>query len=340
MPLPTRKVGASDVTAIGYGAMGISAFYGKPLPDEERFKVLDAVYENGCTFWDTANIYADSEELIGKWFKRTGKRDEIFLATKFGIVGESESDPGRTINGTPEYAVQALEASLKRLGTDYIDLWYLHRADPQVPIELSVRAMAEQVKAGNVKYIGLSEVSEQTLRRAHAVHPISAVEVEYSPFTLDIEDPKVGLLKAARELGVTIVAYSPLGRGLITGRYTSPDDFEEGDFRRQVPRYSKENFPNILKLVDGLKKIGAKYNATPGQIALAWLLAQGEDVIPIPGTTKIPNLKENLDAANIKLTPEDIQEVRRIANEADASNGPRYPPRLYAVLFANTPPLQ
>ncbi|KAH9901325.1 Aldo/keto reductase [Cubamyces lactineus] len=340
MPLPTRKVGTSSVSAIGYGAMGISAFYGKPLPDEERFKVLDAVYENGCTFWDTANIYADSEELIGKWFKRTGKRDEIFLATKFGIVGESGSGHDRTINGTPEYAVQALEASLKRLGTDHVDLWYLHRADPQVPIELTIRAMAEQVKAGKVKYIGLSEISEQTLRRAHAVHPISAIEVEYSPFTLDIEDPKVGLLKAARELGVTIVAYSPLGRGLITGRYTSPDDFEEGDFRRQVPRYSRENFPNILKLVNGLKKIGEKYNATPGQIALAWLLAQGEDVIPIPGTTKIPNLKENLDAANIKLTPEDVQEVRRIANEADAANGPRYPPRLYAVLFADTPPLQ
>ncbi|KAI9062204.1 Aldo/keto reductase [Trametes sanguinea] len=340
MPLPTRKVGNSEVTAIGYGAMGIAAFYGKPMPDEERFKVLDAVYENGCTFWDTADRYADSEDLIGKWFRRTGKRSEIFLATKFGIVENAE----RTINGTPEYAVQALDASLKRLGTDYVDLWYLHRADPLVPIEVvppvTVRAMAEQVKAGKVKYLGLSEVSESTLRRAHAVHPISAIEVEYSPFTLDIEDPKVGLLKAARELGVTVVAYAPLGRGLITGKYKGPEDFEEGDFRRQVPRYSKENFPNILKIAEGLQKLGEKYNATAGQISLAWILAQGEDIIPIPGTTKIPNLKENLDAAKIKLSPEDIQEVRRIANEADASKGPRYPARLFAVLFADTPALQ
>ncbi|KAI0360383.1 Aldo/keto reductase [Trametes cingulata] len=336
MPLPTRKLGDSDVTAIGYGAMGISAFYGKPLPDEERFKVLDAVYENGCTFWDTADRYADSEELIGKWFKRTGKRKEIFLATKFGQV----PDPDRAINGTPEYTAQAVDASLKRLGTDYIDLWYLHRADPLVPIELTVGAMAEQVKLGKVKYIGLSEVSEETLRRAHAVHPIAALEVEYSPFTLDIEDPKVGLLKAARELGVKIIAYSPLGRGLLTGRYKGPEDFDEDDFRRKVPRYSKENFPNILKIADGLKKIGEKYNATAGQVALAWLLAQGDDVIPIPGTTKIPNLKENLDSVHIKLSPEDVQEVRRIAVEADAAKGPRYPARLQAVLFADTPPLQ
>ncbi|KAI8986631.1 Aldo/keto reductase [Trametes punicea] len=336
MSLPTRKIGNSEVSAIGYGAMGIAAFYGKPLPDEERFKVLDAVYENGCKFWDTADRYADSEELIGKWFKRTGKRDEIFLATKFGIV----SDPDRAVNGTPEYAVKALNASLKRLGTDHVDLWYLHRADPQVPIELTIRAMAEQVKAGKVKYIGLSEVSEKTLRRAHAVHPISALQVEYSPFTLDIEDPKIGLLKAARELGITIIAYAPLGRGLVTGRYKSPEDFEEGDFRRQVPRYSKENFPNILKLVDGLKRIGEKYNITPGQVSLAWILAQGEDVIPIPGTTKIPNLKENLDALKVKLSPEDIKEVRKIAIEADVAKGPRYPPRLFSVLFADTPLLQ
>ncbi|KAI0371350.1 Aldo/keto reductase [Pilatotrama ljubarskyi] len=344
MPLPTRKVGDSDVSAIGYGAMGISAFYGKPLPDEERFKVLDAVYENGCTFWDTADRYADSEELIGKWFKRTGKRDEIFLATlwirytlkstvshmatKFGQV----PDPDRAINGTPEYAVQALDASLKRLGTDHVDL-----ADPLVPIELSVGAMAEQVKLGKVKYIGLSEA---TLRRAHAVHPISALQVEYSPFTLDIEDPDVGLLKAARELGIKIIAYSPLGRGLLTGRYKGPEDFDEDDFRRKVPRYSKENFPNILKIADGLKKIGEKYNATAGQVALAWLLAQGDDVIPIPGTTKIPNLQENLDSVNIKLSPEDVQEVREIAVRADAANGPRYPARLQAVLYADTPPLQ
>ncbi|OBZ78307.1 Aldo-keto reductase yakc [NADP(+)] [Grifola frondosa] len=352
MPLPTRKIGSTDVTAIGYGAMGIAAFYGAPLPDEERFKVLDAVYDSGCRMWDTADRYADSEVLIGNWLKRTGKRSDIFLATKFGLV----SDPDRAVNGTPEYVPVALDRSLKRLGVDYVDLYYLHRADPTVPIELTVRAMAEQVKyapllsaqpftshtttrAGKVKYLGLSECSAETLRRAHAVHPISALQVEYSPFTLDIEDEKIGLLKTARELGVTIVAYAPLGRGLITGKYRSPDDFEPSDFRRGVARYSRENFPNILKLADGLQRLGERHGASAGQVSLAWLLAQGDDVIPIPGTTKISNLKENLGALSVKLSPEDVQEVRAIADAANAAQGPRYPPRLFAVLFADTPPL-
>ncbi|GBE89155.1 Aldo-keto reductase yakc [NADP(+)] [Sparassis crispa] len=285
--------------------------------------------------WDTANVYQDSEVLLGKWFKRTGKRNEIFLATKFGVFNSG----GRTINGDPEYVHQAFETSLKRLGVDKVELYYLHRPDPTVPIERTVGAMAELVKAGKVKYLGLSECSADTLRRAHAVHPISALQVEYSPFTLDIEDEKIGLLKTARELGVTIIAYSPLGRGLITGKYRSPDDFDEDDARRKVPRYSKENFPNILKLADGLKRIGDRHGATAGQVSLAWLLAQGPDVIPIPGTTKIPSLKENLDAAKLTLTREEVQEVRDIAKVANAANGPRYRPALEAVLFADTPPL-
>jgi len=336
MALPLRKIGDTPVTAIGYGAMGIAAFYGKTQPDEERFKILDAVLDNGCKFWDTADIYMDSEDLIGNWFKRTGKRDEIFLATKCGIVHQ----PGRSVNGEPEYIKQACARSLKRLGIDQIDLYYLHRADPQTPIELSVGAMAELVKEGKVKYIGLSEVSANTLRRAHAVHPIAAVQVEYSPFTLDIEDPKIGLLATARELGVKIVAYSPLGRGLITGKYKGPEDFEESDFRRRVPRFSKENFPNILKLADGLKAIGDRHNATAGQVALAWLLAQGDDVLPIPGTTKIPSLKENLTAAHLVLTPAEVEEVREIAKAADASNGLRYPEAMMATLFVETPALK
>jgi len=317
--------------------MGLSIAYGPVGTDEERLKVLDAVYESGCTFWDTADVYGDNELLIGKWLKNTGKRNEIFLATKFGAGGGNSGSATRMIRGDPEYVHEAINRSLSRLGVDYVDLYYLHRADRTVPIEHTVAAMAELVRAGKVKHIGLSEISASTLRRAHAVHPISAIEVEYSPFTLDIEDESIGLLKTARELGVKIVAYSPLGRGLLTGRYKSPDDFGEGDFRKLVPRYSKENFPKILELVDGLKEIGKKYDATAGQISLAWVLAQGEDVIPIPGTTKLQNLKENMDAGKIKLSPEDVQAVREVADKANAAQGDRYPEAYMKALFADTP---
>ncbi|CAL1702796.1 unnamed protein product [Somion occarium] len=335
--LPTRKIGNTDVTAIGFGGMRLSIqVYGQFPPDEERLKLLDAVYENGCLNWDTADVYGDSEELFGRWFKRTGKRNEIFLATKFGLRMQG----GRLVNGDPEYVKEAFEKSLKRLGVDHIDLYYLHRPDPTVPIEKTVAAMAEFVKQGKVKYLGLSECSANTLRRAHAVHPISAVQTEYSPFMLDIEDEKIGLLKTAKELGISIVAYSPLGRGMLTGRYKGPEDFEEGDWRGTIPRYSKENFPNILKLVDGLKKIGERHNATAGQVALAWLLAQDEKIIPIPGTTKEKYLKENLGALNVELTPAEIQEVREVARKADATQGQRYEDFMMAVLYGDTPALE
>ncbi|KAJ6459871.1 NADP-dependent oxidoreductase domain-containing protein [Mycena sanguinolenta] len=334
MSTPTRKIGNSTFPAIGFGAMGIAAFYGAVESDEERFKVLDAAHAAGCTFWDTADVYNDSEELIGKWLKCTGKRADIFLCSKFGIT------PSRTSNGSPEYARKATESSLKKLGVDYIDLYYLHRADSNTPIEHTIAAMAEFVNAGKVKHLGLSEVSADTLRRAHAVHPIAAVQVEYSPFTLDIEDPKIGLLAAARELGVKIVAYAPLGRGLLTGQYKSPDDFEEGDFRKAVPRYNAENFPNILKIADGLKSIGAKHDgATAGQVAIAWVLSQGEDIIPIPGTKKIKYLEENIAAGKLKLSADGIQAVRDVAAQADAAQGDRYPARTMSLLFADTPPL-
>ncbi|KAJ7617150.1 Aldo/keto reductase [Roridomyces roridus] len=333
---PTRKIGGVSVSAIGYGAMGIAGAYGAVPNDEHRFKLLDAAYAAGCTMWDTADIYMDSEDLLGQWFKRTGKRNEIFLATKFGIVGYA---PGqRAVNGSKEYARTSIEKSLKRLGVNYVDLFYLHRADIHVPIEESVAAMAEFVKEGKVKFLGLSEVSSATLRRAHAVHPIAAVQVEYSPFTLDIEDPKIGLLETCRELGVAVVAYSPLGRGLLTGQYKSPDDFEPTDFRRMVERYNAQNFPNILKIVDGLAEVGKNYGgATPGQIALAWLLAQGEDIIPIPGTTKLKYLEENLGAAKITLSKEDAAKVRELAAAADAQQGARYPPGLSETMFVDTP---
>ncbi|KAJ7922672.1 NADP-dependent oxidoreductase domain-containing protein [Mycena leptocephala] len=336
MSFPTRKIAGVSVSAIGFGAMGIAGAYGAVGDDEERFKVLDAAYAAGCTMWDTADIYGDSEELLGKWFKRTGKRDEIFLATKFGFVAMT----GRVIDGSPEYARKAVEKSLKRLGVECIDLYYLHRADPHVPIEHTVREMAEFVKEGKVKYLGLSEVSAATLRRAHAVHPIAAVQVEYSPFTLDIEDPKFALLETCRELGIATIAYSPLGRGLLSGIYRSPDDFDKDDFRRLIERYSAANFPNILKIADGLTDIGKKYNATSSQVALAWLLAQGDDVIPIPGTKKLKYLEENLAAVKVALSAEDVTAIRKLAVDADAQQGGRYPPGLLEVMFVDTPALE
>jgi len=244
------------------------------------------------------------------------------------------------VKADPDFVHKAFDSSIRRLGVDHVDLYYLHRVDQSVPIELTVREMAKLVHAGKVKYLGLSECSAATLRRAHAVHPISALQVEYSPFTLDIEDEKIALLKTARELGVTILAYAPLGRGLLTGRFKSPDDFEANDWRRGVARYSKENFPNILKLVDGLKQVGVRKNATAGQVALAWVLAQGEDIIPLAGTTKVQNLDENLGAFKVNITANDNEEIRTIAKIADAAKADRYPPAGMGVLLGDTPPLK
>jgi len=338
MSVASRKIGNTSVSAIGYGAMGIAGFYGKPLPDEERFKILDAVYESGCTNWDTADVYGDSEELIGKWFKRTGKRSEIFLATKFGAVFTKEYS--KPVNSDPEYVKIAFERSLKKLGVDYVDLYYLHRADKSVPIEKTVAAMAELVKQGKVKYIGISEVSEKTLRRAHAVHPISALQIEYSPFCLDIEHPDVGLLKTCQELGIAVVAYSPLGRGLLTGKYKSQDDFEEDDFRRTVPKYSKENFPKILHIANEIGAIGAKHGSQASTVTLAWLLAQSDNVIPIPGTRNVKYLHENMAALKLKLSPEEITEVRKISERAvEEVQGDRYGLGAQELTLVDTVPL-
>ncbi|KIK79492.1 hypothetical protein PAXRUDRAFT_834063 [Paxillus rubicundulus Ve08.2h10] len=331
---PTRNFGKEDVplSAIGFGGMVLSASYGDIEADEERFKVLDTALSKGCNFWDTANIYGDNEALIGKWFKKSGKRDQIFLATKFGIVRDRPTRYG--VDGSAKNVHESFNKSVELLGVPYVDLFYLHRPDPDVPIEESVGAMADLVKQGKVKYLGLSECSADTLRRAYAIHPIAAIQVEYSPFTLDIE--KNDVLKTARDLGTKIIAYSPLGRGLLTGRYKSPDDFDAHDFRRNIPKYSKENFPKILKLVEEFANIGKEYGATPGQVALAWLLAQGDDVIPIPGTKKIKYLEENLAAANVSLSPETVQKVRDIA-EAAVFDGDRYPGSGMKLLFGDTP---
>lgn len=259
----------------------------------------------------------------------------MFLATKFANV--FLPDGTRTIRGDAAYVRESIEKSLKRLGLDSVDLYYVHRIDKNVPIEETMGVLKELVEAGKIKYIGLSECSSDTLRRACAVHPVAAVQIEYSPFSLDIEREDIGLLKTCRELGVAIVCYSPLGRGMLTGQLKSPDDFEANDFRRMSPRFSKENFPKNLELVQRLAEIAKRKNCTPGQLTLAWILAQGDDFILIPGTTKIKNLEENVAAINVKLSPEEIQEIRTACENADVRGG-RYPEAFSSALFADSAP--
>ncbi|PIG86876.1 hypothetical protein AARAC_009009 [Aspergillus arachidicola] len=350
MSLPQRSlgIGGPRVTAVGLGLMGMSAFYGKPAPDAERFELLDHAFASGELFWDTADVYGDSEDLIGRWFQRNpGKRDQIFLATKFGIAG-----PG-VARGDPEYVKLACNRSLARLGVDHIDLYYVHRVDKSVPIEKTVAALVDLKKysfppnsrfcalsnplnrEGKIRYIGLSEVSARTLRRAHAVHPISALQVEYSLFTLEIEARGIDLLDVCRELDVAVVAYSPLGRGMLTGKYKDPSDFEEGDFRKLAPRYSHENFANNLKLVDSLHRMAHQKGCTGSQLVLAWLLAQGNDIIPIPGTTRIQNLDENIGALHVSLSQDEIKDIRGKVEQATIY-GERYPAAFAQTLLADT----
>lgn len=330
--IPTRRIGNEKVSALGYGAMTIGGVaYGQfNQSDEDRFKVLDKLVELGCTNWDTADVYGDSEVLIGKWFKRTGKRDEIFLATKFALTPAGPC-------GTPEYIKEASARSLEKLGVNTIDLYYVHRIDSKVPIETTIGALAELVKAGKIRYIGLSEPSPATLRRAHKVHPIAAIQVEYSPFMLDIEE-KGHLLETARELGVAVVAYSPLGRGLLTGQVTSHNDIPDDDFRKNIPKYSEANFPKILTLVSKIKEVGTRHDATPGQVTLAFMLAQGDDIIPIPGTRTAKYVEENLGALKVTLSSEDIKVIRQASVEAELS-GDHYPPGYMQFLYGDTPEL-
>jgi len=310
--------------------MGIGGLaYGKIEGDDEsRFAVLDKLVELGCTNWDTADIYGDSEVLIGNWFKRTGKRDKIFLATKFALTPNGPC-------GTPEYIKEASAKSLQRLGVDTIDLYYVHRIDQKVPIETTMAALVELVNAGKIRYIGLSEPSPATLRRAHKVHPIAAIQVEYSPFVMDIEQ-KGHLLETARELGIAVVAYSPLGRGLLTGQITSHADLPDDDFRRNIPKYSEANFPKMASLVSKIKEVGKRHNATAGQVTLAFLLAQGDDIIPIPGTKKIQYAEENLGALKIKLTPQEITTIRQAITETELT-GDQYPAGHMSNLYGDTP---
>ncbi|KAK3072394.1 hypothetical protein LTR53_006887 [Teratosphaeriaceae sp. CCFEE 6253] len=336
--LPTAKLGKNGphVTRMGYGAMGLSAFYGAPKPDEERFKVLDKCYEAGELFWDSADMYMDNEDLLGNWFKANpGKREHIFLATKFA----NRNDNGkRSVDSSPEYCRQACERSLQRLGLPHIDLYYAHRLDGKTPVEKTVGEMKKLQQEGKIKYIGLSECSSESLRRACKVVHIDAVQIEYSPFSLDIESEQIGLLKTCRELGCAVVAYSPIGRGMLGGSIRSPADFEEGDFRTFAPRFSEENFPKNLKLVDQITEIAKKRDSTPSQLTLAWLLAQGDDIFPIPGTTNLQRLDENLGALQLKLSKDEEQEIRRAIEAAEPAGG-RYPESFAAACFADTPPL-
>ncbi|KAI0175575.1 Aldo/keto reductase [Hypoxylon sp. FL1284] len=336
-PIPSRPLGKNGplVPRIGYGAMGTSLGYGKPLPDEERLAILDHAYKNGSTFWDTSDFYGDSEDLIGRWFARTGKRSEIFLATKFGGVDLGNDNFG--FRGDVAYVREACEKSLRRLRTDHIDLWYPHRLDGSTPVEYIVAEMVKMKDEGKIRHLGLCEVSAATLRRAHAVHPIAAVQVEYSPFTTGIESAPNGLLAACRELGVAVVAYAPLARGLLAGRVRSPDDFEQTDVRRFYPRFSAENFPKNLRLADEIVASAAKRKrCTPAQLTLAWLLSQGDDIFPIPGTTKLAFLEENCAAASIELTAEEANRIRSLVDEASCL-GTRYSAAHSLALFADTP---
>ena len=316
--MPRRQLGANgpSVSAVGLGCMGMSDFYGA-ADDERSIRTIHHALDLGIDFLDTADIYGPftNERLVGRAIR--GRRGEVVLATKFGNV-RTEDGKWLGINGRPEYVRQACDASLQRLAVDTIDVYYQHRVDPETPIEDTVGAMAELVKAGKVRYLGLSEASPATIRRAHAVHPIAALQTEYSLWTREPED---GVLDTCRELGIAFVAYSPLGRGFLTGRFRSIDDLAPDDWRRKNPRFQGENFQKNLDLVARVEALAARKGCTPAQLAIAWLLSRGADVIPIPGSTRPARVEENAAAASITLTPAEIAELDAVG---ESVAGPRY----------------
>jgi aryl-alcohol dehydrogenase-like predicted oxidoreductase len=314
-------LGDLTVSSLGLGCMGMSQSYGDTTDETESIATLHAAIDAGCTFLDTADVYGDgaNEELVGRAL--AGRRDQVVLATKFGFKRPAGATTVPTVvDGSPEYARQAIDASLRRLGVDHVDLWYLHRRDPQVPIEETVGAMAAMVEAGKVRYLGLSEVNGETVRAAHAVHPITAVQSEWSLWT---RDPETVVLPTLRELGVGFVPFSPLGRGFLTGQIKSEADFGDDDMRRGLPRFQGENFQRNLDLVAQVQALAASKGVTPGQLALAWLLAQGNDVAPIPGTKRRKYLAENLGAVDVTLSAEELASLDA-AFPADAVAGQRY----------------
>ncbi len=322
--MKTRVLGRNGpvVSALGLGCMGMSAFYGGRGDDAASIAVIHRALERGVTLLDTADMYGPhtNEVLVGKAI--ADRRAQLFLATKFGVRLDANDPQARGVDGRPEYVQAACEASLQRLGVDHIDLYYQHRVDPQVPIEDTVGAMARLVEQGKVRYLGLSEAAPETIRRAHAVHPITALQTEYSLWSREPEQNDV--LATVRELGIGFVPYSPLGRGFLTGAIRSPADFEDGDYRRNSPRFQGENFDRNLALVEQVNAIAADKGVTPGQLALAWVLAQGDDLVPIPGTKRLPYLEENLGALEVVLSAEDLARIDAVF-PVDAAAGLRYP---------------
>ena len=329
--MKTRTLGRNgpEVSALGLGCMGMSAFYGGRGEEADAIAVIHRALELGVSLLDTADMYGPhtNEVLVGKAI--AGRRKDVFLATKFGIQMDPNDPAARGINGRPEYVIGACDGSLKRLGVDHIDLYYQHRVDPTVPIEDTVGAMSRLVEQGKVRFLGLSEASAETVRRAHAVHPITALQTEYSLWSRDPEAN--GVFDAVRELGIGFVPYSPLGRGFLTGAIKSPEDFDADDYRRQSPRFQGDNFARNLQLVDQVNVLARDKGITPGQLALAWVLAQGEDLVPIPGTKRIKYLEENLGALEVGLDADDLARIEAIF-PADAAAGMRYPEAMMGAL--------